>query len=68
VNDIKEPLEYIRNKYCVDSNGNQIRDIFLIGNSMGAGMSANYLGLEGDKCIVKAACCVQPAMRMWYSG
>ena len=42
--------------------------MFLIGNSMGANLVANYLGEEGSKCVLKAACSVQPPMKMWECG
>lgn len=35
---------------------------------MGANIVANYLGLEGPQCFIKAAVCVQPPMKMWETG
>ena len=35
---------------------------------MGANIAANYLGEEGSKCFIKAACCVEPPMKMWECG
>ena len=75
VNDLRQPLEYIHAKYCGghgDGSGEIARgegtDLFLVGNSMGANIVANYLGEEGAKCFVKAAVCVQPPMKMWECG
>ncbi|CDW88437.1 ymr210w-like protein [Stylonychia lemnae] len=67
-NDVREPVEYIRNKYCLNSKGQQIRHLYLVGNSMGAGLVANYIGEENDKCFIRAACCIQPPMKMWITG
>ena len=64
VEDVKEPMDYIFDKYCVK----QRRRLYLIGNSMGANLVANYLGTEASQCPVTAACCVQPPMRMWECG
>jgi len=37
-----------------------------VGNSMGANILANFLGEDGaNASFIKAACCVQPSMRMW---
>ena len=75
VNDLRQPLEYIHAKYCGghgDGSGEiargEVIDLFLVGNSMGANIVANYLGEEGAKCFVKAAVCVQPPMKMWECG
>eukprot|EP00347_Sterkiella_histriomuscorum_P007208 403349846 len=46
--DIREPLDYIYKKYCCDLTGKNFRKIFLIGNSMGGNIVANYLGEEGE--------------------
>lgn len=62
VDDIRQPLEYIYEKYC------QQAPIFLIGNSMGANIVANYIGEEGAGCFLKAAVCVQAPMKMWECG
>lgn len=62
INDLREPLEYIHTKYCKTS------DLYLIGNSMGANIVANYVGEEGARCFLKAACCVQAPMKMCHFG
>jgi predicted alpha/beta-fold hydrolase len=41
VDDLRQPLTYIHEKYAVNTN------LYLIGNSMGANIVANYLGEEG---------------------
>ncbi len=60
VSDLREPMEYIYQKYCLkfEENRGHNRSFFLIGNSMGANIVANYLGEEGPKSIFKAACCI----------
>jgi abhydrolase domain-containing protein 1/3 len=62
VDDLRQPLEYIHEKYASKT------DLYLIGNSMGANIAANYLGEEGSKSFLKAACCVEPPMKMWECG
>lgn len=42
--------------------------MYLIGNSLGANIVANYLGEEGSECFIKAAVCVQPPMKMWETA
>jgi predicted alpha/beta-fold hydrolase len=64
IDDLREPLHYIHEKYCLSKK----RDIFLIGSSMGANIVANYLGMEGDQCFVKAGCCLQPPFNMTVCG
>jgi len=65
VDDLRQPLEYIYDKYCGgrgDGSGEiargQSTDLFLVGNSMGANIVANYVGEEGSQCFLKAAVCV----------
>lgn len=67
ISDLKDPLEYIYNKYCLDANGNKKNKVYLIGNSMGAGIVANYLADFGGNNLVDAACCVQPPMKYWMT-
>ncbi|CDW89740.1 embryogenesis-associated protein emb8-like [Stylonychia lemnae] len=63
--DLREAVNFIVNNYCSSLSRNRQRDIFLVGNSLGANLLANYLGEEGQQCPVKAACCVQPPMKIW---
>ena len=62
VEDIRQPLEYIYQKYGKGAS------IFVVGNSMGANIVANYVGEEGPNCFLKAAVCVQAPMKMWECG
>ena len=62
VDDLRQPLTYIHDKYALKA------DLYLIGNSMGANIVANYLGEESSKSFLKAACCVEPPMKMWECG
>lgn len=51
--------------YCSDGRGHKTRDILLVGHSLGGNIIGNYIGEEGDKCFVTAACLVQPPYRLW---
>lgn len=58
--DIDEVIDYLYLKYCVDANGNQIKSITAVGNSLGASMLANYAARKGDECPLDALvgiCC-----------
>ena len=69
VNDIRQPLEYIYDQYCRSGDQSEREvPLFLIGNSMGANIVANYVGEEGPNCFLRAAVCVQSPMRMWECG
>lgn len=63
-NDIRVALKYVNETYCLEEDGSRKNEIFLIGNSMGANMVACILGEDGDESFVKAACAVQPPMRL----
>ncbi|TNV77592.1 hypothetical protein FGO68_gene4857 [Halteria grandinella] len=65
--DVREPLRYIYEKYCQNESGRD-RPLYLVGNSMGANLTANFLGKEGGKSFIRAAVCVQPPLKMWECG
>ena len=71
VDDLRQPLKYLHEKYCRlggGGGGDRPTDLYLIGNSMGANITANFVGEEGSSCFLKAVCCVQPPMKMWECG
>lgn len=49
--DVLEPMRYVYDKYCRDSD----RKVFAIGGSMGANILANLIGHEGKDCFIDAA-------------
>ena len=49
--DILEPMKYVYEKYCKNSD----RKVFTIGCSMGANILANLIGHEGENCFIDAA-------------
>lgn len=58
--DFSEAMKAIHLRYC--RNG---RKALAVGCSLGANILANIIGLWGDNCILEAAVCVQPPMKMW---
>ncbi|TNV77721.1 hypothetical protein FGO68_gene4644 [Halteria grandinella] len=60
--DLMEPLQHIYTRYCKD------RDLFLIGNSVGAQLSGSLMGKVGDKTFIKACALVQPPMNLRKCG
>ena len=54
--DIKEPIEYISDKYCSGSDLQYMkRNIYAYSVSLGAGMLTRYLIESGDKCPLSGA-------------
>jgi len=54
INDIKEPMNYVHDKYCRPFN----RQSYAIGCSMGAKMLSNLLGTEKENSVLSGAACV----------
>jgi predicted alpha/beta-fold hydrolase len=52
--DIKEPMEYVYNKYCRNTG----RKCYAIGVSMGAMILSNYLGTYRSNTMLGGAVCV----------
>lgn len=40
----------------------------MMGVSLGANNLGNLVGEDGEKCVLTAACCIDPPMKMWVSG
>jgi predicted alpha/beta-fold hydrolase len=54
--DVKEPIEYIHEKYCSGSNLEYLqRNLYAYAVSLGAGMLTKYLMKSGDKCVLNGA-------------
>lgn len=53
--DIKEPIDYVFNKYCVKSNTDSKRSLFGVGVSLGGCILSLYMSKEGKNCPLKAA-------------
>lgn len=54
--DIKEPIDYIYQTYCLREDGLESRHLYAYGVSLGASMLLNYIQYEGDKCPLKGVC------------
>lgn len=55
VDDIREPMRHVFNKYCKPSG----QRAYAIGCSMGATVLANELGFSGNKSLLSGAVCIQ---------
>ncbi|CDW71099.1 alpha beta hydrolase domain containing protein [Stylonychia lemnae] len=64
--DIREPVEYLYNNYCVNEDKQKIRQIFYVAISFTGSILSHYLGEDGDKHkIITAAAAVCSPMRIW---
>lgn len=48
-------MDYLYEEYC---ESGKKRRMFAMGISLGAGILANYVAQEGNKCPISACCCV----------
>ena len=61
VSDAREPIQYIYEKY-VQQTGQRA---YSIGCSMGANITTNMLGVDGDASILSGAVMVHTAIKKW---
>ena len=53
--DVKEPLDYIYSKYCLEEGSRETRSLYAYGVSLGCNMVSLYLANEGAKCPLRGA-------------
>ncbi|CDW78532.1 alpha beta hydrolase domain containing protein [Stylonychia lemnae] len=65
-NDIKEPLEYIYNKYCLNEKKEKVRQIFYFGISFSGNILAHYVGTKSqENTILDGAAAICSPHRIW---
>lgn len=53
---MKDPIDYIHQRYCCLSNGEKYRRLYAYGVSLGASLLTNYLQTEGERSPLSGAC------------